>query len=427
MTQRYWSSDELNTLHAEVTEAASRAALDSASWECDHRTEGDAAPPAPQSTFAPSKSKFKFLPWDYIAPAIGLALIVLAIFATKLSTNSKQSQTDLATVEERDYLAARGNIFLLRSYVSDCKVCAHKFEANSEIQRIQEFQGNQRAQAEESAYRAARGNPALLRNYLQTCQICAFANQANSEISKLNEDAKYAAFEVCNSTLYDAAVATMGRRNASVGDYSIEGWWEVKANSCAKLGRFAKGTVYAVARVRNSTLGWRGADAKLCVAFPGPFNRMNRANYTCGPNEKLESFRSLSVTTDYTWRLNDAPTESDDRFTFTVCNKSGIWAAVAVSGVEAPGSNSWVVRGWWKVAPGQCADIGKFARGTFYALAEELNNPQVGWKGHDINLCVQYPGPFNRINSGGETCSGDELQPFTRFYVTSSAQTWILP
>jgi uncharacterized membrane protein len=325
--------------------------------------------------------------------------------------------------EERRYRTARGNAGLLNTYVQSCTVCAFKMEATNEAQQIEK---DQRARDEEGRYRTASGDLDALKRYVRDCIICAFASPARTEISRLEEVAKYVTFRVCNTTSYRIAIAASGRRNPASGDYSIEGWWDIAPGACGALGRFAKGSVYAVARVRGDSMGWRGSDIKLCVEFPGPFDRVAHAYYSCRANERLESFRKFSVIENFTWTVAEGPTESEEFFTFSVCNKSSRWAAVAISGRERPESSDWIVQGWTRVGPGQCQDVGKYVRGIFYAFAQVLNRPDSGWKGSDLWLCVQYPGPFKRINRGGETCGNNELQPFRKFYVSSARQVWNL-
>lgn len=329
----------------------------------------------------------------------------------------------LAQAEESAYRQARGHMEALRSYLRSCSLCAFKQLATTELERLEK---DQLAQTEEREYRAARGDLVLLRDYVRRCKACAFLSAARGEMTALEERLKYATFQVCNSTTYRASVAVTGRRNADAPDWSVEGWWDVPPGGCAKMGKYTKGGIYAVARVRGSSVGWRGTETKKCVEFPGPFTRIDTANYNCMANERLESFKWFALRDDYTWRLDEVPAEAEDIFTFQVCNYSSNWAAVAISGIETPGSNLWMVQGWWTVSPGRCQDIGKFARGLFYAMAEGYGNPNLVWKADDLKLCVERPGPFKRVNRGGQVCGADSLRSFKSFHVVSSRQTWTL-
>jgi uncharacterized membrane protein len=110
-------------------------------------------------------------------------------------------------------------------------------------------------------------------------------------------------------------------------------------------------------------------------------------------------------------------------FNFEVCNKSNVSASVAVSNLEAVGGSRFEVQGWWTVAAGNCESLGNFPQGWFYIYAEQTNTGQEVWEG-DFPLCVQFPGPFDRINSAGVTCSSDELKMFTAEEIPSTTGTF---
>ena len=59
---------------------------------------------------------------------------------------------------------------------------------------------------------------------------------------------------------------------------------------------------------------------------------------------------------------------------------------------------------------GTCSTIGNFPQGTFYYYAEQTNTQELVWKGNDAQVCVQYPGPFSRVNSDNYTCASNEEQ-----------------
>jgi uncharacterized membrane protein len=110
-------------------------------------------------------------------------------------------------------------------------------------------------------------------------------------------------------------------------------------------------------------------------------------------------------------------------FNFEVCNKSNVSASVAVSNLESVGSSRFEVQGWWTVPAGNCESLGNFPQGWFYIYAEQTNSGQEVWEG-DFPLCVQFPGPFDRINSAGVTCSSDELKQFTAEEIPSTTGTF---
>lgn len=238
---------------------------------------------------------------------------------------------------------------------------------------------------------------------------------------------EFFALQVCNQSSYRAAVALAGRP-VPAGDWILEGWRQIDAGACGGFGRFAKGKIYAMAKVHNEALGWYGTDTKLCVEIPGPFNRVVSPNSACPPNGKIVGFRAFDVTDDkYTWAISGTPSFSDDDFfAFEVCNKSGKRASVAVMGRSDPAS-PFIIQGWHTVTAGSCETIGRFARGTFYAMASLWGDVTRGWWQKDIQLCVKLPGPFNRVNSESYKCGRNEkLVPFRKFSITSPKQTWTL-
>ena len=111
-------------------------------------------------------------------------------------------------------------------------------------------------------------------------------------------------------------------------------------------------------------------------------------------------------------------------FNLQVCNHTNVSASVAVSGLSAVGSSQFVVEGWWTVPSGSCESIGNFPQGWFYLYAEQTNTAQIVWSGNDLNLCIQYPGPFERINTSGFTCPANELKGFTAVLIPSTTGTF---
>jgi uncharacterized membrane protein len=112
-------------------------------------------------------------------------------------------------------------------------------------------------------------------------------------------------------------------------------------------------------------------------------------------------------------------------FNFQVCNRSGVSASVAVSGLTGVGSNQWNVEGWWTVPNGDCRVLGSFPDGWFYYYAEQTGASQNQWTGTALNLCVQYPGPFERVNFSGYNCqSSEQLRGFNGTLMPSNEGTF---
>lgn len=118
-----------------------------------------------------------------------------------------------------------------------------------------------------------------------------------------------------------------------------------------------------------------------------------------------------------------SPARAAGLLTIEVCNKSGRNATVAASFME-PGDSRWVTRGWFSVNNGACISVGSTDNANFYLYAETLNSGDYVWKG-DHTLCVQYPGPFTRYETGdGRTCESHEaLVGFTKMHA-EQAGTW---
>lgn len=111
-------------------------------------------------------------------------------------------------------------------------------------------------------------------------------------------------------------------------------------------------------------------------------------------------------------------------FNFQVCNQTNYSASIAVAGLTAPGGSQFDVGGWWTVAPQSCSTLGSWPQGWFYYYAEVTGTGQVVWGGNAVQLCVDYPGPFDRVNLTGYTCPGDDLKGFSGEQIDPSTATF---
>ena len=112
--------------------------------------------------------------------------------------------------------------------------------------------------------------------------------------------------KVCNQSGYKVSVALSGHRDPDETTWRVEGWWTVNARDCQNItSNYLKGRIYLFAKTYGSDRTvWSGRDVRLCVEFPGPFDRANYDGYKCRRNEKLESFVSFIVDKDtFTWTL----------------------------------------------------------------------------------------------------------------------------
>jgi uncharacterized membrane protein len=328
-----------------------------------------------------------------------------------------------ATVnEEPTYQSAKGNVDNLQRYLNGCQICAHRADATGEIAALQK---QQRVAAEAAAYQSARGSPEKLRFYVNACKECLWKSTALSEIQNLEIQANYFGFEVCNPSRYLASVAVIGRKVPASNQRTALGWWTVASGACAKVGRFVKGNIDVVASVTGGLRGWFGSDARQCIPSSQQFEIPAGPDNGCAGGRIL-GFRSLQVTeNEYKFQLAGEPDWSVDTFfTFQVCNRRSRWAAVAIMGRETPDDNQWIVRGWWRIAPDQCGDIGRYVRGPFF-MAEQVG-ATAQWSDNDIMLCVDHRGDFRRINSPTYRCRVNDMIPFKRFQITQATETWDL-
>lgn len=272
------------------------------------------------------------------------------------------------------------------------------------------------AEREDAIFASAVGDIDRLNTYLTTCRLCAHAAAARSQIADLREKARLAELQaryfnlrICNQTGYAAATAIAGHKE--VGSvWSVVGWRVVDANSCRVVGRFAKGKVYTMALVHNDLRGWFGNDTKQCVEFPGPFDRTIDKSTTCPATGKVFGFVEQTVTTsDHTWYISGEPTIPDTAyFNFEVCNRSRWQTRVAVMGRKNPLTADWTVEGWFPIEPNACGIIGRYARSKIYSVALVRNKPGMKTSGKDIKLCVEFPGPFHRLNTPKYKCRPNE-------------------
>ena len=83
------------------------------------------------------------------------------------------------------------------------------------------------------------------------------------------------------------------------------------------------------------------------------------------------------------------------------------------------------MQGWFTVGAGNCEWIGHFQQGWFYYYAEQRASQRQTWEGSDIRLCVRHPGPWERINISGYSCSSDEtLRGFTGEFIGDDMGTF---
>lgn len=297
-------------------------------------------------------------------------------------------------------------------------------------------QSDDQGAKERDMFSRAHSNLAALKYYLETCKICGNSSEARTEIASIEEQQRLARaranffnLEICNRTNYAVSTAVIGRKELSDASWTLKGWHNVSANSCAQVGRFAKGKIYTMAKINGEVPGWYGKDTKQCVEFPGPFERIISKDFTCPQTGKTLGFFENAVSeTNYTWNITGVPTVSEtEYFDFEVCNHSKLQARVAVMARKNPLAGDWTVEGWFRVSSGACSTIGKYAKKAIYSVALVAGSPRMGARGSDTKLCVEFPGPFSRVHTAGYKCHPNErLESFKLIEVPPGANkfTW---
>lgn len=217
--------------------------------------------------------------------------------------------------EKRIYNQARDDVGRLEQYLSNCTICAFRERARQTIALAKERQERarraeeerleraRRAEEERQTYHSARGDIALLNSYISGCRICENETEARREVERLERANKLFDLWVCNKSGRKVSVAIAVRREPD-DPLTVIGWYNYTPGECARINTFARGWVYYMARDYNgSSYGWRGNALKLCVRN-SRFERINSTNYTCRTGEKLEGFFGEYVSdSKYTWTL----------------------------------------------------------------------------------------------------------------------------
>ena len=104
--------------------------------------------------------------------------------------------------------------------------------------------------------------------------------------------AGYVALSFCNKTSGNVYLAVSYKETPGSDRWVVEGWKKIAAASCITLNLPNDGKIYDYAE--DETDGDWGGDFKLCVERPGPFYRINTADYTCDSN-LLEGFGEIDA------------------------------------------------------------------------------------------------------------------------------------
>ena len=100
----------------------------------------------------------------------------------------------------------------------------------------------------------------------------------------------------CNKTKIKVFVAVATLVSPRDSRFKVAGWWTIPANQCGNIGSFPRGWTYYYAEQDDPGTGFWGADdVGLCVAYPGPFERILTQNYNCANNEVVQGFKGVFI------------------------------------------------------------------------------------------------------------------------------------
>ena len=114
-----------------------------------------------------------------------------------------------------------------------------------------------------------------------------------------------ALLQVCNQSTITASVAVTAHPSPGNSNFLIKGWWTVNPGNCVNTQYVPRGWVYVYAQAYSGAdIEWRGSDQRFCVTYPGPFERIISASYSCSGNI-LKSFTGYFIDSEtFTWTLN---------------------------------------------------------------------------------------------------------------------------
>jgi uncharacterized membrane protein len=193
------------------------------------------------------------------------------------------------------------------SFVRTFPESSHRVEAQTKAQSLRPKAEPPPTPQDQLAWQriANSTDPSDFKSFARTFPDSVHRTEAEAKVAKLEYDAKFFMLKVCNKSTRRASVAAMGRTTPDSDDWHVQGWWTVPAGQCTALSKFVKGTIHVFAQeYGNSSFAWKGNGPKLCVDFPGPFDRVNNDGYNCRSSEKQASFSSFTVTDEtFTWDL----------------------------------------------------------------------------------------------------------------------------
>jgi serine/threonine protein kinase/uncharacterized membrane protein len=279
--------------------------------------------------------------------------------------------------DEANYLAAQHSQDAITLYLRNCTTfCFSREKAQA---RLDEFRGRAELDRWAKRLRDAGTNISALERFLQDCGSSC-PSMLREQATKLRDEQRSAAAEQqdYNRARGNLSLLRQYRDNCKACVYKPTAIEEI-----ARLERIdSERAQYLNARGILPALRRYVQDCQICADAPAARDEIARL-------DREAQF-----------------------FTFTVCNKSRYKASVAISGRKDPASDSYTIIGWYVYEPGECTNLGKWAKGSFYFMAQQYNNQYQGWRGNDTKFCVTNRA-FNRIRISGYTCqAGERLEGF---------------
>lgn len=274
--------------------------------------------------------------------------------------------------DETNFLAAQSSQEALTAYLQNCSTFCFSRE-KAEV-RLREFKGQAELDRLAKQLRDAGTTVPALERFLQDCGPSC-PPMLRAQATKLLQDQKTI---VAEQQIYNQARGDLSRLRQYRDTCKVCVHATAARDEIARLERIdSERAQYLNARGILPALRRYIQDCQVCADAPSA-------------------------------RQEIAKLDEDAKFfTFTVCNKSRYKASVAISGRKDPVSDTYTIIGWYVYDPGECANLGKWAKGSFYFMAQQYNNQRLGWRGNDTKFCVTNSA-FNRTRIAGYTCRGGE-------------------
>jgi uncharacterized membrane protein len=228
----------------------------------------------------------------------------------RIEMQANIDRENLAAEEAQSFAAAVGDQQKLSAYISSCKICEFRDDANREVPAAQKtgLDSND-ANWERYRYNNARGNIKALSEYVADCKVCAFASAAVEEINQASSNSKAPIFEleICNEEYLAVRVAYAGIPDPNSDMWITEGWYEIESGKCRTIATLKKGYFYVHAHNKHGV--WSGGDVNhrnYCTPN-NPFTRiLLEHGDECSDEESLTKFGEILFQGDeskYTWTL----------------------------------------------------------------------------------------------------------------------------